>query len=147
MTSLIEVLFWRYIWRYRGPYIPPIRFLRCICLFLSTYLHATPHLIWSPSNFLKPGGWLADWPFSSGMFHKAWAYVVLYILGVQNESKCRGCENCDAWNRFASPSENAGKPQTPTVVRILARLPIFALSRVSEICSSSKQVSKVRRMF
>lgn len=81
------------------------------------------------------------------MLHKVWAYVVLNILRMQNQSKRRGCENCDAWNRFVFPSENAGKPQTPTAVRILARLPKFAQSRVSEICSSSKQVSQVRSMF
>lgn len=108
----------------------------------------------NPSSILKPFHFLEAWRltgrltfFTSGMFHKVWTYVVLNILRMQNQSKRRRCENCDAWNRFVFPSENAGKPQTPTAVRILVRLAKFAQSRVSEIYSSSKQVSQVRRMF
>ncbi len=152
MTSLMEVLFSEGTFGDTGPCIPPIRFFRCLCLFLSTYHHT----YMQPLIYFEalPLSWslAADWQID--LFHPVCSiksgpmYVVLNILRMQNQSKRGGCENCDAWNRFVFPSENAGKPQTPTAVRTDTReASHIRSSRVSEICSSSKQVSQVRLMF
>lgn len=124
MTSLMEVLFSEGTFGDTGPCIPPIRFFRCLCLFLSTYHHT----YMQPLIYFEalPLSWslAADWQID--LFHPVCSiksgpmYVVLNILRMQNQSKRGGCENYFQARMRGSPRRQR------LYGRTLARLPIFA---------------------